>query len=254
LEQENLAIQEAKKCLTDTDQEYAMPFYWRAIAEANLNQVDASLADFDIAETTLRKAIAHRPDMKEMYSKYLVSILKQHAAVMDQLGRPEDATKLRAEAAAAIELRNAAIHLWTAPIANLQLNYSEFRSDNRQPGQNSIFGDRQVKLGKDHAVPESTSCDELQLPRNENCTLAFRRQLRQITWRKGQEPVQGNLLYQIPHAVSKIPCEEVQKHRWNGDEGLCSCFYKRLTIQYLNMALHPSQNRSNDLLTSAEID
>jgi TonB family protein len=97
LEQENLAVQEAKKCLTDTDQEYAMPFYWRAIIEANLNKVDASLADFDIAEGTLRTAIAHLPDMKIMYSKDLASILNQRAAVLDQLGRAADATKLRAE-------------------------------------------------------------------------------------------------------------------------------------------------------------
>jgi hypothetical protein len=77
-----------------------MPFYWRAIVEANLNDADASLTDFNIAETTLRKAIAHLPDMKNMYSKYLASILKQHAAVLDQLGRQADATKLRSEAAA----------------------------------------------------------------------------------------------------------------------------------------------------------
>jgi len=38
--------------------------------------------------------------MKVMYSKYLASILNQHAAVLDQLGRAADATKLRAEAAA----------------------------------------------------------------------------------------------------------------------------------------------------------
>jgi len=100
MEQENMAIQEAKKCLKETDEEFAMPFYWRAIAEANLGQVDAAVADFEFSEVTLRKAIAHLPDMKEMYGKYLATILKTHAALLDQLGRSADAAKLRAEAAA----------------------------------------------------------------------------------------------------------------------------------------------------------
>jgi TonB family protein len=100
MEQENMAIQEAKKCLKETDQEFAMPFYWRAIAEANLGQVDAAVTDFAFSEETHRKAITHLPEMKEIYSKYLVTILKTHAALLDQLGRSADAAKLRAEAAA----------------------------------------------------------------------------------------------------------------------------------------------------------
>jgi TonB family protein len=100
IEQENMAVQEAKKCLKESDQEFAMPFFWRAIAEANLGQVDAALADFEISEETHRKAIANLPEMKEMYSKYLASILKTHAALLDQLGRSADAAKLRTEAAA----------------------------------------------------------------------------------------------------------------------------------------------------------
>jgi len=100
MEQENLAILEAKKCLKDTDQEFAMPFYWRAIIEENLGQADAALTDFKIAEETHRKAILHLPEMKSTYSKYLASILKNHAVLLDQLGRPADAEKLRAEAAA----------------------------------------------------------------------------------------------------------------------------------------------------------
>jgi tetratricopeptide (TPR) repeat protein len=100
MEQENLAVQEAKRCLKDTDQEFAMPFYWRAIAEANLGQEDAALADFQFSEDTHRKAIAHLPEMKEMYGKYLSTILKTHAALLDRLGRPSDAAKLRTEAGA----------------------------------------------------------------------------------------------------------------------------------------------------------
>lgn len=98
LAQENDAITEAKKCLKETDQEYAMPFFWRAIAEVQLAQVDAALADLLIAEETHRKAIEHLPEMKKSYSEYLASILRQHAALLEQLGRAEEAARLRTEA------------------------------------------------------------------------------------------------------------------------------------------------------------
>jgi tetratricopeptide (TPR) repeat protein len=100
LDQENLAIAEAKKCLTDKDEEYATPFVWRAIVEANLGQGGAALADFQTAEETYRRAIAHLPDMKKIYSQNLASTLKTHAALLDSMGRTADAEKLRAEAAA----------------------------------------------------------------------------------------------------------------------------------------------------------
>jgi TonB family protein len=99
LEQENLAIQEAKKCLKETDQEFGMPFLWRAAVEENLGQVDAALMDFKVAEDTFRKAILHLPEMKRTYSDYLASALRQHAALLDQLGKLADAAKLRTEAA-----------------------------------------------------------------------------------------------------------------------------------------------------------
>ncbi len=100
LDQENLAIAEAKKCVTDKDEEYATPFFWRAVAEANLGQPDAALADFQTAEETYRRAIANLPDMKRIYSQYLASTLKTHAALLDMMGNHADAEKLRAEAAA----------------------------------------------------------------------------------------------------------------------------------------------------------
>jgi hypothetical protein len=84
--------------LKETDQEYAMPFYWRAIAEAKLGQGEAASADLAIAEETHRRAIAHLPEMKKMYSQYLASILKQHATLLDEMGKPAEAAKLRAEA------------------------------------------------------------------------------------------------------------------------------------------------------------
>ncbi len=99
LDQENLAIEEAKKCVTDKDEEYATPFFWRAVAEANLGQGDAALADFQTAEETYRRAITNLPDMKKIYGQYLASTLKTHAAVLDMMGNHADAEKLRAEAA-----------------------------------------------------------------------------------------------------------------------------------------------------------
>jgi tetratricopeptide (TPR) repeat protein len=99
LEQEDLAIAESKKCLTDKDEEYAIPFFWRAVIESHLGQNDAALADFATAESSERKAILNLPDMKTRYGQELASMRKQHAALLDMMGRPADAEKLRAEAA-----------------------------------------------------------------------------------------------------------------------------------------------------------
>jgi TonB family protein len=100
LEQENLAIAESKKCLTDKDEEYAIPFFWRAYIEAQLGQNDAASADFATAEASERKAILNLPDMKIRYGQELASMLKQHATLLDTMGMTVDAEKLRAEAAA----------------------------------------------------------------------------------------------------------------------------------------------------------
>lgn len=96
---EKKAIDLAQAHLKDTDQEYAMPFYWRAFPEAHLGQLDAASADLTIAEETHRRAIAHLPEEAKMYNGYLASILKQHAALLDVMGKTADADKLRAEAA-----------------------------------------------------------------------------------------------------------------------------------------------------------
>jgi len=98
LEQENHAIEEAKKCLKDTDEEYAMPFFWRAMVEGSIGQGQSALADFKIAEETHRRAIAHLPDMKVTYSKTLAVILRYHAALLEMMGKSDEAIKLRAEA------------------------------------------------------------------------------------------------------------------------------------------------------------
>lgn len=98
LAEENTAVEESKKWLKETDQEYAMPFFWRAMVEARLGQADATFTDLQIAEETHRRAIAHLPEMKKSYGETLASILKTHANFLDQVGRPQEAVKLRAEA------------------------------------------------------------------------------------------------------------------------------------------------------------
>ncbi len=98
LDEEDKAVGVARTHLKETDQEYAMPFYWRAITEAKLGQGEAASADLTVAEETHRRAMAHLPEMKKMYGHYLASILKQHATLLDEMGKPEEAAKLRAEA------------------------------------------------------------------------------------------------------------------------------------------------------------
>ncbi len=100
LAQEYMAVDEAHKCLTDKDQEFAMPYFWRGVVEANLGQNDAALADFATAEATHRKAIADLPVMKQKYSQTLAAILAEHAKLLDKMGRADEAAKLRAEAGA----------------------------------------------------------------------------------------------------------------------------------------------------------
>jgi tetratricopeptide (TPR) repeat protein len=99
LEQEDRAIEESKKCLKDTDQEYAMPFFWRAMVEVGMGQGEQALADFRIAEETHRRAIAHLPEMKKIYGMTLAAVLQYHAALLEKMGRLDEAAKLRAEAA-----------------------------------------------------------------------------------------------------------------------------------------------------------
>lgn len=103
---EDRAIELAKKRLKDTDQEYAMPFFWRAVVEMRLGEfVDAS-ADFSKAEETHRKAIQHLPSMEKIYGAYLASILNIHAQLLDGMGRTTEAKALRAEAASLKQAKN----------------------------------------------------------------------------------------------------------------------------------------------------
>lgn len=98
LAEENTAVEETRKWRKETDQEYAMPFFWRAMAEAHLGHADATFADLQIAEETHRRAIINLPEMKKNYSQTLASILRTHANLLEQVGRADEAAKLRAEA------------------------------------------------------------------------------------------------------------------------------------------------------------
>lgn len=99
LAEENKAVALAKTRLKDTDVEFAWPFYWKAAVEAHIGNDDTASADLSFAEETIRKAITRLPEMKRIYGRNLATILKQHAELLDQMSRPADAAKLRAEAA-----------------------------------------------------------------------------------------------------------------------------------------------------------
>jgi TonB family protein len=98
LNQETQATQVARTHLKDNQEEYASPFAWKAIVEVALGNAAEADADFTIAEQTMRKAILDLPDMKGNYSRYLAVYLRQHGALLDQIGRSSEASKLRAEA------------------------------------------------------------------------------------------------------------------------------------------------------------
>jgi tetratricopeptide (TPR) repeat protein len=97
-DQENKAVEKAKIYRKPTDEELAWPFYWRARVEESLGNYEAALADFSVAEETHRRAIANLPEMKQMYSRYLATILRQHADLLEQMGKISEASKLRDEA------------------------------------------------------------------------------------------------------------------------------------------------------------
>ena len=98
LDAENKAVSVAKAHLADTSQEYAMPFYWRALVESHFHDGGAASDDLTTAENTYRRAITASPRMKPIYAEYLARILRQHAALLDAMGKSTDADKLRAEA------------------------------------------------------------------------------------------------------------------------------------------------------------
>ena len=93
----NKAVEVAKAHLKVSDEQYAMPFYWRAMVELHLRQTDAAFTDLSIAEATYGRAIAAKPEMRDKYSHFLVSTLMQHASLLDRMARPAEAAKLREE-------------------------------------------------------------------------------------------------------------------------------------------------------------
>jgi hypothetical protein len=96
---ENNAVDVAKAHLPDSSQEYAMPFYWRALVESHFHDGTRASSDLGTAEDTYRKAMTASPRMKPIYTQYLVRILRQHAALLDAMGKQSDADKLRDQAA-----------------------------------------------------------------------------------------------------------------------------------------------------------
>ena len=97
---ENKAVDLARTHLTDSDQEYAMPFYWRALVESHFHDGANASTDLGIVEDSYRKAMEKSPRMRMIYRQYLARILRQHAALLDAMGKTTDGDKLRAEATA----------------------------------------------------------------------------------------------------------------------------------------------------------
>jgi hypothetical protein len=95
---ENKAVDLAKAHFPDSNQEYAMPFYWRALVESHFHDGANASSDLSIVEDSYRKAMDKSPRMRPIYSQYLVRILRQHAALLDAMGKTEDGDKLRAQA------------------------------------------------------------------------------------------------------------------------------------------------------------
>lgn len=99
LDAENQAVILAKAHLHESDQEYAMPFYWRALVESHFHDGVSASGDLTIVEDSYGKALAASPRMRPIYEQYLARILRQHAALLDAMGKSADGDKLRAEAA-----------------------------------------------------------------------------------------------------------------------------------------------------------
>lgn len=99
LKAENSAVDLARAHLRDSDQQYAMPFYWRALVESHFHDGVSACDDLTLVEDTYRKAMAASPRMQPIYRQYLARILRQHADLLDAMGKSTDADKLRTEAA-----------------------------------------------------------------------------------------------------------------------------------------------------------
>jgi TonB family protein len=94
----NLAIQIADQSMKKSDAEFAYPRFWRAMAELSVGKVDPALTDYAAGEESMRLAIKNLPDMKKQYGFTLERMLRQHASVLTQLGRGDEAKPLVVEA------------------------------------------------------------------------------------------------------------------------------------------------------------
>jgi TonB family protein len=98
IEEFDLAIQIAEQSMKKTDAEYAYPLFWRASAERQLGANEAALKDYSSGEESMRLAIQNLPDMTKQYGFTLKRMLQQHAALLKQVNRDQEAAKLLVEA------------------------------------------------------------------------------------------------------------------------------------------------------------
>jgi tetratricopeptide (TPR) repeat protein len=84
--------------LTATDDEYALAYYWEAYAEHSLGMPVEAERDYNIAESSFRKAIVDMPNMKNIYSKQLAHTLALHSVLAHQTGKDADSFAMQKEA------------------------------------------------------------------------------------------------------------------------------------------------------------
>lgn len=96
--EEEKAVARAAADLKPSDEEYANTLYWRATAQQALGHNVEALSDYTKAEASMREAIQHLPSMAAIYGRDFAAILNQHAALLESLGKRDEAAKLRQEA------------------------------------------------------------------------------------------------------------------------------------------------------------
>lgn len=94
----DIALLIAEKSMHQSDVEFAYVLVWRASAERQLGENEAALTDYTSGEESVRLAIKELPDMTKQYGFTLKRVLQQHAALLNAMGREQEAQKLVVEA------------------------------------------------------------------------------------------------------------------------------------------------------------
>jgi tetratricopeptide (TPR) repeat protein len=94
------AVAVATKDLKPNQMEYATAYYWLAFAEHGAGDHTPADADYHTAEVSFRAAMEAVPEKRALYGTYLAHTLSFHATLLAQMGRGDEAARLRTEAKA----------------------------------------------------------------------------------------------------------------------------------------------------------